>query len=187
MGRGGRLRRRLDLPGARAATVGVGALVYGVSQASVKGSGSALVVGSLAAAAVLLAAFGIIEARSEAPLVPLGIFSQRRLAVGNAVMAGLGMVMTAGLFFLSLYFQQIVGYSAVRTCVAMVPTSVTLALGPLAAKRLLPRFGPRSLILTGGILATVGLAWVSQLPDHPSYTTRLRSSAPWSSSESPSG
>jgi EmrB/QacA subfamily drug resistance transporter len=165
-------RARLDLPGALAATVGVGALVYGVSQASIDGWGSAPVVAALAAAAVLLAAFGFIEARSEAPLVPLGIFRQRSLAVGNAVMAGLGMVMTSGLFFLSLYFQQIVGYSALRTGVAMVPTSVMLALGPLAARRLLPRFGPRSLVLSGGILATVGLAWVSQLPDHPNYATQ---------------
>ena len=166
-------RARLDLPGALTSTVGVGALVYGVSQASIKGWGSAPVVAALAAAAVLLAAFGIIEARSEAPLVPLGIFRQRSLAVGNTVMAGLGMVMTAGLFFLSLYFQQIVGYSALRTGVAMVPTSVMLAVGPLAAKRLLPRFGPRSLILIGGILATVGLAWVSRLPDHPNYATQI--------------
>jgi MFS family permease len=93
--------------------------------------------------------------------------------VGNAVMAGLGMVMTSGLFFLSLYLQQIVGYSALRTGAAMVPTSVMLALGPLAARRLLPRFGPRSLTLTGGILATVGLAWVSQLPDHTNYGTQI--------------
>jgi EmrB/QacA subfamily drug resistance transporter len=149
----GRGRTSLDIPGALAATVGISALVYGVSQASINGWGSAPVVAALATAAALLAAFGIIEARSEAPLVPLGIFRQRRLAVGNTVMAGLGMVMTSGLFFLSLYFQQIVGYSALRTGVAMVPTGVLLALGPLAAKRLLPRFGPRSLVVTGGILA----------------------------------
>ncbi len=120
-------RERLDLPGALAVTVGIGALVYGVSQASIKGWGSAPVIAALAAAAVLVAAFGIVEARSEAPLVPLGIFRQRSLTVGNAVMAGLGMVMTAGLFFLSLYLQQLVGYSALRTGVAMVPTSVMLA------------------------------------------------------------
>jgi MFS family permease len=77
------------------------------------------------------------------------------------------------LFFLSLYLQQVVGYSALRTGVAMVPTSVMLALGPLAAKRVLPRFGPRSLVVTGGILSTLGMVWVSRLPDHVNYGTQI--------------
>ena len=160
---------RLDLPGALTVTAGAGSLVYGVSQATNKGWGSAPVIAALTAAAVLLAAFGMIEARSAAPLVPLGIFRQRRLTVGNAVMTCLGAVMTSGFFFLSLYLQQVIGYSALRTGMAIVPITVLLAAGPLAAKRLLPRFGPRSLLLAGGILTTAGLAGMSQLPDYPGY------------------
>ena len=166
-------RPRLDLPGALTATGGVGCLVYGVAQASIQGWGSAPVIAAVAAATILLTAFAMIEARSSAPLVPLGVFKHRSLTVGNAVMAFLGVVMTAGLFFLSLYFQQILGYSALRTGLAIVPISVLLAAGPLVAKRLLPRYGPRSLILTGGSLATVGLAWLSQLPDHPDYAAQI--------------
>ena len=115
----------------------------------------------------------MIEARSAAPLVPLHILRRRSLAVGNTVMACLGVVMTSGFFFLSLYLQQILGYSALRTGVAIVPMTVLLAAGPLAAKRLLPRFGPRFLILAGGILTTGGVAWMSLLPDHSDYLARI--------------
>ena len=171
---------RLDLPGALTVTVGAGSAVYAVSQATIKGWGSTPVIAALAAAAILLAAFGMIEARSAAPLVPLSIFGQRSLAVGNTVMACLGVVMTSGFFFLSLYLQQILGYSALRTGAAIVPMTVLLAAGPLAAKRLLPRFGPRFLTLAGGILTTAGVAWMSLLPDQSDYPPA--SSAPcWSS------
>ena len=131
------------------------------------------VIAALIAAVVLLAAFGMIEARSTAPLVPLSILRRRSLAVGNTVMACLGVVMTSGFFFLSLYLQQILGYSALRTGVAIVPMTVLLAAGPLAAKRLLPRFGPRFLTLAGGILTTAGVAWMSLLPDHSDYPARI--------------
>ena len=143
---------RLDLPGALTVTVGVSSLVFAASQATSKGWGSTPVIAALTATVVLLAAFGMIEARSAAPLVPLSILRRRSLAVGNTVMACLGVVMTSGFFFLSLYLQQILGYSALRTGVAIVPMTVLLAAGPLAAKRLLPRFGPRFLTLAGGIL-----------------------------------
>jgi EmrB/QacA subfamily drug resistance transporter len=166
-------RARLDVPGALTATVGFGSLVYGVSQASIQGWGSGVVIAALAAAAILLGAFVVIESRSCAPLVPLGIFRQRSLAAGNAAMACLGAVMTAGLFFLSLYLQQILGYSALRTGVAIVPISVLLAVGPLAAKRLLSRFSARCLVLAGGTLATLGMTWIAQLPGHPDYSAQL--------------
>jgi EmrB/QacA subfamily drug resistance transporter len=169
----GRDWARLDLPGALTVTVGVSSLVYAVSQATTKGWGSTVVIAALAAAGVLLAAFGMIEARSAAPLVPLHILRRRSLAVGNTVMACLGVVMTSGFFFLSLYLQQILGYSALRTGVAIVPMTVLLAAGPLAANRLLPRFGPRFLILAGGILTTGGVAWMSLLPDHSDYPARI--------------
>src|SRR5690348_7104943 len=116
----GRDWARLDLPGALTVTIGVSSLVYAVSQATTKGWGSTPVIAALAAE-VLLAAFGMIEARSPAPLVPLRILRRRSLAVGNTVMACLGVVMTSGFFFLSLYLQQILGYSALRTGMAIVP------------------------------------------------------------------
>ena len=169
----GRDWARLDLPGALTVTVGVSSLVYAVSQATTKGWGSTPVIAALAAAGVLLAAFGMIEARSAAPLVSLRILRRRSLAVGNTVMACLGVVMTSGFFFLSLYLQQILGYSALRTGMAIVPMTVLLAAGPLAAKRLLPRFGPRFLILAGGIFTTGGVAWLSLLPDHSDYPASI--------------
>jgi len=160
---------RLDLPGALTVTAGVSSLVFGVSQATSQGWGAASVLAALAAAVILLAAFGLIEARSAAPLVPLGILRRRSLAVGNTLMACLGVVMTSGFFFLSLYFQQILGYSALRTGAAIVPMTVLLAAGPLAAKKLLPLFGPRRLTLVGVMLTTAGMAGMSLIPEHHVY------------------
>jgi MFS family permease len=142
----GRSWDRLDLPGALTVTAGVSSLVFGVSRAISQGWGSLPVIAALGAAVVLLAAFGLIEARSAAPLVPLRIFGRRGLAVGNVVMAGLGVVMTSGFFFLSLYLQQILGYSALGTGAAIVPMTV---------------------------LTTAGMAWMSQLPDHSEYLARV--------------
>jgi MFS family permease len=93
--------------------------------------------------------------------------------VGNIVMTGLGLVMTSGFFLVSLYLQQVLGYSALRTGLAIVPMTVLLAAGPLAAKRLLPRFGPRSVIIAGGILTTSGLAWMAQLPARSGYPAHV--------------
>lgn len=150
---------RLDLPGALTFTVGVSALVYGVSEASIKGWGSIAVLAALAGAAALALAFIAVELRSDAPLVPLGVFRQRGLVAGNLAMACVGAALTSSLFFVTLYLQQIIGYGALRMGVAVVPMTVVLTLGPLVARRLGPRTGMRGLVIVGGLLAAGGLAW----------------------------
>lgn len=169
----GSSRVRLDLPGALTATFGVAAVVYGVSEATSKGWGSLPVVLSLAAAAVLLGGFVIAEARSAAPLVPLGIFRQRGLVAGNTLMACGGVILTGSLFFLSLYCQEILGYSAVWTGLAILPMTVLLVAGSFACRRLLPVTGARSLLLAGVLPATAGLAWLSRIPVQPDYPVHL--------------
>ena len=164
---------RLDLPGSLTVTVGAGALIYGVSEATSKGWGSAPVIGALAVAVVLLATFGLIETRSADPLLPLGIFGNRSLSIANIAIACVGVALTAQLFFVSLYLQQVIGYSALRTGVSMVPMSVTMILGALGAKSLIPRFGARTLFVGGALVATAGMAWLSRLPVHSDYPAHI--------------
>lgn len=166
-------RVRLDSPGALVVTIGIAALVYGLSEATTKGWGSAQVTVALAAAVVLLFGFVMIEARSSAPLVPLEIFGQRSLTLGNVLMAFGGIILTGSLFFLSLYCQQVLGYSALRTGLAIVPMTVLLIVGSFACRRLLPLTGARNLLLIGVLPATAGLAWLSRIPAHSAYATHV--------------
>jgi EmrB/QacA subfamily drug resistance transporter len=153
-----RVRQRLDVPGAVTVTAGTGALVYGISAATSRGWGSAPVIGALAAGVVLLAGFAVIESASPAPLVPLAIFRRRAISVANALMFLLGVLLTAVLFFLSLYLQQVLGYSALRTGLAVLPQSAILIAASLTSEGLLRRLGAFPLVLTGTLLAAGGLA-----------------------------
>jgi EmrB/QacA subfamily drug resistance transporter len=166
-------RQRLDVPGAVTVTAGTGALVYGISEATSRGWGSLLVTGALAAAVALLAGFAVIEFASPAPLVPLGIFRRRTISVANALMFLLGVLLTATLFFLSLYLQQVLGYSALRTGLAALPQSAILIATALTSPRLLPRLGARRLALTGTLLTAGGLAWLSRIPVHAAYASAV--------------
>jgi len=165
--------RRLDIPGAVTVTLGVAALVFGLSDASASGWGSALVIAALAAAVVLLAAFVVIETRTAAPLVPLGIFRHRPLSIANALFAALGVALTAVVYFLSLYEEQILCYSAIRTGLSLVPMTVMTAIGAIASRKLVPMFGPRMLLVVGGVAAAAGLAWLSRIPVHSDYAAYL--------------
>jgi EmrB/QacA subfamily drug resistance transporter len=169
----GRGRARVDLPGSLTVTAGVGALVYGVSEATAKGWGSATVIATLAAAAILLIAFVTIEARSQAPLIRLGIFRYRGLSVSNVLAAGLGVTITSTLFFISLYLQQVNGYSALGTGLAMLPQTAVMITGIFAGKSLTPRLGARSVVIGGSAVATAGVAWLSRLPLHSAYPAHI--------------
>jgi EmrB/QacA subfamily drug resistance transporter len=161
------------VPGALALTLGAGALSYGISQADVDGWGSATVLASLAAAAALIALFAAFERRSTHPLVPTSLFRLRNLLIGNAVMACLGVTMTAALFFLSLYLQQVLHDSALRSGLALLPMTAVLVAGGLASRKLITVVGPRRLLVGGSLAATAGLAWLSRLPAHPEYAGQL--------------
>ncbi len=166
-------RLRLDIPGSLTITIGIGALTYGISESASKGWGSATVIASLVVATALVAAFVVIEAFSRSPLVPLRIFRYRGLSVANVIVALVGVGMTASLFFLSLYLQQALGYSAVKTGLAILPMTVVLMVGALGSRRLIPVLGPRSLLLIGGVISAVGLFWLSFLPTEPAYVDHI--------------
>ncbi|MFI0939919.1 MFS transporter [Streptomyces sp. NPDC021020] len=164
---------RLDLPGALLVTLGIGALSYGLSEASGKGWGSVEVVVPLVAAAALLAAFLAIEVRSERPLIPLELIRLRTLRIANVLMFSVGVTLTALMFFLSLYLQQVIGYSALRTGMAMLPITVVFIVGGLVSRQFTPVLGPRTMLLAGGLLATVGTAWLATIPTHAAYVSHV--------------
>lgn len=166
-------RAALDVPGAITVTLGIGALVYGISQAQQDGWGSIQVVVALVASAGLLAAFLAIERRSRAPLVPLPVLRRRNIIVANAIVACLGATMTATLYFLSLYQQRVLGDSPLRTGLALVPMSIVLTLGAIASKSLLPRFGVRRLVIVGAALMCAGLLWMATMSVRADYPVHI--------------
>ncbi|WP_255638021.1 MFS transporter [Amycolatopsis sp. DSM 110486] len=169
----GQRRSRIDLPGAITVTLSAAALVYGVSAAPDAGWGSARVVVSLVAGVLLLAAFVAIERRSSDPLIPLGIFSLANVRMGNVLTLCMGAVITAPLFFLSLYLQQVLGQSAVRTGLALLPMVAVISIGVLLSQKLIPIVGARRLVVIGGIIVAAGLTWVGQLPVHSDYVAHV--------------
>lgn len=168
-----RERRPLDLPGAVTVALGVGALTYGISQTAEQGWASGRVILPLIAAAALLGLFVFVEQRSPQPLVPLSILRRRNVVVANTIIAGLGAIMTATMYFLSLYLQQVLGDSPLRTGLALVPMSIVLTLGALASKSLLPKLGIRRLIAAGGTLMAAGLAWLATISAHSNYLLHI--------------
>ncbi|MGO4205469.1 DHA2 family efflux MFS transporter permease subunit [Rhodococcus sp. TAF43] len=168
-----RARWALDEPGAVTVTLGVGVLTYGISQAGVHGWASAYVVVPLGAAVALLGLFVLVERRSSNPLVPLSILRRRNIVVANTVIAGLGAIMTATMYFLSLYLQQVLGQSPLRTGLALVPMSIVLTLGALASRSLLAAFGVRRLIAGRGLLMAAGLVWLATITAHSGYVLHI--------------
>ncbi|MCK9893431.1 MFS transporter [Frankia sp. AgB32] len=169
----GTQRTQLDLPGALCVTLGIGALTYGLSEASAQGWDSPNTVVSLVAAVILGAAFLWVEARGSHPLIPLDLLRPRTLRIANLLMFCLGVTLTALLFFLSLYCQQVLGYSALRTGMAMLPVTVVFIIGGITARQLMPVVGPRNLLVAGGLLAAAGIAWLGTLPTHSAYVSHI--------------
>lgn len=165
--------RHLDVPGAVSVTLGVGALVYGLSDASTSGWVSAEVIIALALAVVLLVSFVIIETRTASPLIPLSIFRHRPLTIANILFATLGVTLTAVVYFITLYEEQVLGYSAIQTGLSLVPMTVMTAIGAIASQKLVARFGPRLLLIVGGLVAAGGMAWLSAIPAYSDYAASV--------------
>ena len=173
-----RLAGRLDVPGALTGTAGVAALVYGLSRAAagpdgVSHWGDAKVVAALVAGAVLLTAFGLVEARSLHALLPGRLLRDRRRLGANLVMLGVGAVLFGVFFFLTLFVQEVWGYSALRAGVAFLPLAVAVLAGSAIASALLPRIGARPLMVTGAAGCAGGLYWLSMLTGNASYASGL--------------
>lgn len=154
---------KIDVTGAILVTAGVSALAYGIAQGPVDGWAAPQAIGALAGAVVLLSAFVIVESRVSSPLLPLGIFRVPAVRNANLGLLSFGAVLTASLYFLSLFLQNIYHYTALQTGLALVPMSVLLGVGSLLAPRLLAA-GVRHLAVYGALVSTAGLGWLAFPP-----------------------
>jgi EmrB/QacA subfamily drug resistance transporter len=170
----GRRAGRFDLPGAITATAGVAALVYGLSNAAttpdgVSHWGDARVVASLTAAAVLLAAFVVIETRSSYPLLPLRLLRNRDRSGAFLISLCTGTAILGMFFFLTVFIQEVWGYSALRTGVAYLPYVPVILVMTVVAQRGVRRIGARPLLIAGSALAAGGMFWLSRITEHSTY------------------
>jgi EmrB/QacA subfamily drug resistance transporter len=166
----GQPRSRLDVAGAVGVTAGLGTLVYAIVGTGSHPWGSARTLSLLGVAAVLLAAFAIIELRlASAPLVRFSLFGSRSVSGANLVMFLVGAAFFSMWYFLSLYLQNVLGYSPLKTGLAFLPMGITIIIGAQASSRIMPRTGVRPLLLTGTVLAACGFAWLSAITPDSSY------------------
>jgi EmrB/QacA subfamily drug resistance transporter len=166
---------RFDVLGAITGTGAVAALVYGLSQADNGTSrwGDANVVAALAAGVVLLLAFAVIETRSRHALLPVRLLRNRDRAGANLIMLGVGAVIGGVFFFLTLFVQDVWGYSALRTGVAFLPFTAAMLVATAAATRLVPQVGARRLLAAGTVASAAGLYWLSRVTEHGTYAGGL--------------
>jgi EmrB/QacA subfamily drug resistance transporter len=149
-------RRAFDLAGALTSTVGTTSVVFALVQGPESGWGSGLIVGAFVLGAALLAAFLVIEKRSSDPLMPLRLFRNRNLSTGAAVtffyMATFGTL----LYFLTVYFQGVHGYSALETGLAFLVPMVAISIGAQTAGRLATKYGLRAIMIASLLVGLVG-------------------------------
>jgi EmrB/QacA subfamily drug resistance transporter len=165
--------RNYDALGAVLVSGGLALLVYTISRAPDVGWATARTILLLVASVALLAAFLVNERRVSDPLMPFHIFRVRTVTGANVVGLLLGAVLFANFFLLTLYVQNVLGYSALRTGVTFVATAGTAVLAAGVAQALTTKLGPKPVIAVGLLLLTGGMIWYSQIPVHGSYASDL--------------
>jgi EmrB/QacA subfamily drug resistance transporter len=162
--------RNFDLAGAVTATLGLMVLVWAIVRTDVNGWGSAQTIGVMAAGVALIAVFLAIEGRlATAPLMPLRIFASRMLSGANATMFLLGAAMFGMWFFVSLYLQQVLGYSPLKAGLAFLPMTLTIVIGSTLASRAVARVGVKPLLVGGMLAEGVGLLLFATVSTEGSY------------------
>jgi len=169
---------RIDVAGAVTGTGGVALLVYGLSKAAtgqngVSHWGDSQVLASLAASVVLLASFVLIEMRSSRPLLPMRVLADRNRSGAYLIMLCVATGLFGLFFFLTLFIQTVLGYSAIRSGIAYLPFAVGVVVSSAAASQLMPRTGPRPLIVAGTAMVAGGMFWFSRLTEHSGYAAHL--------------
>ncbi|MGH2560610.1 MAG: MFS transporter [Thermomicrobiales bacterium] len=164
------VRPRLDLAGATLLAGGLAALTFALSRFAAERA-DALFVVAMASAMVLFAAFAMIERRGREPLVRFGLFANRGVRIGNAVLALNAAALGGALFFTSLYLQLVLDYSPRAVGFAFAPiTLIVLIVSPFAGK-FAERIGVHNLLLAGAVLASAGLLYLTNVSASGSYAT----------------
>jgi EmrB/QacA subfamily drug resistance transporter len=155
--------RHFDTAGAVSVTAGLSLLAYAFLDASNAGWGSTKIVSLLAASVALIGAFVAIELRSKAPLVPFRIFRLRTLTGANVVGVLLGASLFSMFFFISLYMQQVLGYSPIHAGLSYLPLALTIIVAAGIGGQLVTRFGFKPILAAGLAFVAAGLVWFSQV------------------------
>jgi EmrB/QacA subfamily drug resistance transporter len=165
--------RHVDPLAAVLVTAGLVTFIYAMSEAPDAGWASAQTILLTLAAIALVGLFFFLETRTEAPLVPLSLFRIRPVFVANTVGALLGGALFGGFFMLTLYMQQVLGYSALKAGVAFLATAGTSVLAAGAAQALITRLGVKPVMATGLSLLTFSYLWYTTLPPDGRFWTNL--------------
>src|SRR5438132_2088430 len=161
--------RHFDVAGAASITGGLMLLVYAMTRATQYGWGTAETIGLLAASAALVLAFVVIELRSKAPLLPMRIFRLRTLSAANITGFLIGAALFSQFFLLTLYMQDVLHYSALKTGVAYMTLTLAIITFAAVAQGLVTRIGVRRVLPFGLALSAVGLILVTPLPVYGHY------------------
>src|SRR2546430_7424275 len=152
---------RLDLPGAVTVTAGVSLLVYGLARVATYDWSDGVTRATLGIAVALLVAFVALEARGRHPLMPLRIFANRNRSGAYGLSLAVGAALSGMLFLLTLYLQNVLGFSPLQAGFAFLPTALGVVVGAGLTSRVIGRVGPRVPMTTGALLAATGMVWLS--------------------------
>jgi EmrB/QacA subfamily drug resistance transporter len=162
-----------DIPGVLTATLGLFSLVYGFNRAATVGWTATETIGFLIASVVLLATFVIIEQRVRNPLMPMRVLMERNR--GGSYLSSL--FIGAGIFsmflFLGIYLQSVLGYTPLKSGFAFLPFTFGIVFAAATASKLLPKIGPRPLMVTGLVMSSVGMLLLTRITPDTSYMTHI--------------
>jgi EmrB/QacA subfamily drug resistance transporter len=165
--------RHFDAAGAVTVTAGLSVLVYALVDAVDAGWGSTQTIGLLALSAALISTFIAIELRSKAPLMPFRIFRLRTLTGANVVGLLVGASLFSAFFFISLYMQQVLGYSAIEAGLSYLPLALMIIATAGIGSNLVTRIGFKPVLASGMVFIAAGLLWFSQVSVGGGFTTDI--------------
>ncbi len=160
---------RFDIAGALTSTGGMASLVYGFIRAADAGWRDSWTLASFAAAVILLALFVVIENRSPEPITPLKMFLDRNRSGSYVIMLSLAAAMFGMFFFITLFVQNVLGYSPIESGFAFLPVSIAIFITAGISTKFLPRFGPKPFLLVGALLTGSGMAWLTLIDTETTY------------------
>src|SRR4051812_18462001 len=166
-------RRHFDVTGAVTITAGLSLLVYALVDANNAGWGSLRTIVLLAVSVALIVAFVVTEQRAAAPLVPFRVFRLRTLTGANVVGVLVGASLFSMFFFISLYMQQVLGYSAIKAGLSYLPLAVTIMISAGIASQLITKIGFKTVLAAGMALIAVALLWFSQISVDGTYVADI--------------
>ena len=163
--------RRVDLPGALVAALGLGGITAALIEGPVRGWGDAMVATAAVVGAVALVAFVVVEARTADPMLPLAVFRSRQFSGANVTTFAVYAALGGALFLVVLELQTVLGYSPLAAGAALLPITVLLLLLSPSAGRLADRIGPRWPMTVGPVVAAAGLGLLAGVGPGSTYLT----------------